>query len=195
MKARVTMRKALHTSALLGAALEDASWYGWRVLLIAAAGERLTDEERKEFTRLTGRAKEPGKMVKEFIAVAGRRSGKSFAMACFLVWIAGLCDHTDALGPGELGIALCISRDQRIAKVILNYVEGIITASPLLKSLSNCRSQSRSSVCIGSSRPIGSGWLSSQSERAAIAGSMPTLFPPTRLDLHIDELRGGDPAE
>ena len=73
-------------------------------------------------------------MVKEFAAIAGRRSGKSYAMACFLVWISCLCDHIDVLVAGEIGVALCISRDQRIAKIILNYVEGIITASPLMRS-------------------------------------------------------------
>ena len=91
MKPRISMRDSLRDPALLGSALKGDSWYSWRVLLIAAAGEPLTERERVEFKRLTGRDKEPGKMVKEFIAIAGRRSGKSFAMACFLVCIAGLC--------------------------------------------------------------------------------------------------------
>jgi hypothetical protein len=73
-------------------------------------------------------------MVKEFAAITGRRSGKTFAMACFLVWIAALCDHTDVQAPGEKLCALAISRDQRVAKIILGYVEGIITASPLMKN-------------------------------------------------------------
>ena len=135
MKPRVTMRKALSDPALLGNMLKGNSWFGWKVLLIAAAGERLTDVERVEYRRLTNRPHEPGAMIKEFVAIAGRRSGKSFAMACFLIWIACLCDHSDALKPGELGVALCVSRDQRIAKIILNYCDGILAASPLLKSL------------------------------------------------------------
>jgi hypothetical protein len=134
VKPRVSMRAALGDPALLGTALAKPSWSSWKVLLIAAAGEKLTPAERKEFERLTGRAKEPGKMVKEFAAITGRRSGKTFAMACFLVWIAALCDHTDAQAPGEKLCALAISRDQRVAKIILGYVEGIITASPLMKN-------------------------------------------------------------
>jgi hypothetical protein len=101
-------------------------------LLIAAAGEKLTAKERLEFKRLTGRDYEPGCMVREFVAIAGRRSGKSYAMACFLVWIATMCDHRDALVPGEMGVALCISRDQRVAKIILEYCRGIIADSPQL---------------------------------------------------------------
>jgi hypothetical protein len=135
VRPRVSMREALRNPALLGDAMGGASRYGWRVLLIAAAGERLTAKERAEFKRLTGRDREPGHMVHEFVAVVGRRSGKSYAMACFLIWIACLCDHSDALAPGEVGLALCISRDQRVAKIILGYVEGVIEAAPLLKTL------------------------------------------------------------
>jgi hypothetical protein len=137
MTPRVTMRKALADPALLGNVLKGDSWFGWRVLLIAAAGERLSDDERREFKRLTGREREPGAMVNELITIAGRRSGKSFAMACFLIWIAGLCDHRDVRAPGENLVALCISRDQRVSKIILNYCDGIIAASPLLKVCSS----------------------------------------------------------
>jgi hypothetical protein len=55
------------------------SRFGWRVLLIAAAGEELTDDERVEFKRLTGRAGEPRKMVRELVAIFGRRVGKTGA--------------------------------------------------------------------------------------------------------------------
>ena len=37
------------------------------IVLIAAAGEQLTEKERVEFKRLTGREREPGKLVKEFV--------------------------------------------------------------------------------------------------------------------------------
>ena len=117
------------------------SWFGHRVLLIAAAGEELTDIERKEFKRLTGRDREPGKMVKELVAIFGRRSGKSFMTAVFVVWIAALCEHRANLAPGEVGVALIISRDQKIAKIILNYIEGILQSSEQLKNLITRRTQ------------------------------------------------------
>src|SRR6516165_9704399 len=142
MKRRsVTLRKALNDPKLLGTALAGDSWLAWRVLLIAAAGESLTDAERAVFTKLTSRAREPGKPVHELIAVVGRRGGKSRAMAVLLCWIAGLCDHRDMLAPGETGVALCISRDQRVARAILNYVEGTLEASPYLRSLVKNRTQ------------------------------------------------------
>ena len=129
------MRKSLNDPALLGNVLKGDSWFGWRVLLIAAAGEALTDDERREFKRLTGREREPLKLVRELIMIFGRRAGKSLAMACFMLWIAGLCDHRSVLAPGEIGVALCLSRDQKVAKVILNYIDGILRHSKMLREL------------------------------------------------------------
>jgi hypothetical protein len=62
-------------------------------------------------------------------------------MAVFLCWIAALCDHRGSLAPGEIGVALCISRDQRVAKIILGYVEGILQASEQMRQLIVGRTQ------------------------------------------------------
>jgi hypothetical protein len=141
MTPKVTMRRALSDPVLLGKVMQVDSWASWKVLLIAAAGEELTAEERIIFTRLTGREREPGQMVKEFIGILGRRGGKSFAMAVFLCWIAALCDHRGVLAPGEIGVALLISRDQRVAKIILNYIEGILSQSEQMRQLIVNRTQ------------------------------------------------------
>jgi len=134
VKTRVSMRKALTDPDLFGGVLQAKSWAGWKILLIAAAGEKLTNAERVEFKRLTGRECEAGAMVSELIAIIGRRAGKSFAMAVFICWIAALCDHRSVLAPGEVGVALCVSRDQKVAKIILGYVEGILQKSKYLRS-------------------------------------------------------------
>jgi len=75
MKVLSTMRDALADDQLLGHALPGASWESWRVLLIAAAGEKLTKFERKTFAQLTGRDREPRAMCEVLLAIAGRRSG------------------------------------------------------------------------------------------------------------------------
>ena len=59
MKPTVTMREALTDVRLLGSVLAGESWLAWRVLLIAGMGEKLTDDERVIFTKLTGREVEP----------------------------------------------------------------------------------------------------------------------------------------
>ena len=135
MKPKVSMRKALSDPKVLGRALLAPSWFGWRVLLIAAAGEKLTSKERIEFKRLTGREREPGRPCRELICIFGRRAGKTLAISTFDCWIAACCDYRDVLARGEVGVALLISRDQRAAKIALDYIDGILRDSPVLSSL------------------------------------------------------------
>ena len=79
MRPTVSMRKALGDPKVLGNAFEGDSWKPWRTLLIAAMGEKLTDDERTLFKTLTGREHEPLQRVDELAAVVGRRGGKSRA--------------------------------------------------------------------------------------------------------------------
>jgi hypothetical protein len=127
------MRSALSDPALLGGVLAGDSWQAWRVLLIGAMGEQLTDAERPLFKKLTGREREPLQRVEEFAAVVGRRGGKSRAMALLAAYIAGLCKHK--LVRGERGILLCVAPDQRQASIVLGYAEAAFEQSPILKQL------------------------------------------------------------
>ena len=81
----------------MGAVLGGDSWLAWRVLLIAAMGEALTDDERSIFTKLTGREREPGERVDELWCVIGRRGGKSRAIAALLVYLATMVDYRSQL--------------------------------------------------------------------------------------------------
>ncbi len=130
-----TMRAALGDPQLLGSVLAADSWRTWRIMLIAAMGEPLTRSERQSFASLTGRKHEPTKRVEEFWAIVGRRGGKSRAMAVLASYISGLCDHADALSPGERGIVLCIAPDQKQAGIMLDYAEAALHATPMLKQL------------------------------------------------------------
>ena len=67
MKPLVTMRQALEDPNLLATLLPGASWRVWRVLLIAAMGEKLTAEELAVFRSITGRDEAPDPV--------GRRAG------------------------------------------------------------------------------------------------------------------------
>ncbi len=68
-RAVITMRRALEDMNLLGAVP--------RVLLIAANGEPLLDDERAIFTKLTGREREPLERADELWAVIGRRAARA----------------------------------------------------------------------------------------------------------------------
>lgn len=136
MKSRVSLRAAFADPALLGNVLAGDSWRAWRVLLIATMGEPLDDEERVVFKQLTGgRDREPGRRVEEFVAVIGRRGGKSRALATLAAYLGGLCDHRDVLAPGERGVLLCIAPDQRQAKIALDYCTAVLEGSSVLRQL------------------------------------------------------------
>ncbi len=131
----VAMRRALSDRHLLGTALGGESWLAWRVLLIAAMGEALTDEERAIFTKLTGRESEPCERVDELWCIIGRRGGKSRAIATLLVYLATMADYSVQLVSGESGVVLCLARTQEQAQVVLRYVAGIIENAPILAKM------------------------------------------------------------
>jgi hypothetical protein len=135
MKPLVTMRGALDDPELLGGMLGGPSWAGWRVLLIAAMGEKLTPAERKVFTKLTGRAKEPGERIDEFFAIIGRRGGKTRAAAILSVYLAALCDYTGDLAVGERGLVLFLAQNAKNAAIALKYATAVFDAVPMLGSL------------------------------------------------------------
>src|SRR5690349_7919531 len=103
-------------------------------------GEELTEQERSLFRQLTGRDREPDCMVEEFIAVVGRRGGKTRAISAIGTYIGGLCRHP-ALVKGERGIVLIIAPDQRQADVCLDYIEANFQQSPILRQLIETRTQ------------------------------------------------------
>jgi hypothetical protein len=62
---------------------------------------------------VTDRADPPASRTEECAFVVERRGGKDRAAYVLAAYIAGLCDHSDALVPGERPILLCIAPDQR----------------------------------------------------------------------------------
>ena len=132
MKPLVTMRSALSRSDLLGSVLPGLSWAVWRVLLIAAMGERLTDNERAIFTRFTGLQTEPLERVEELWSIIGRRGGKTRAASVLSVYLSALCDYHDSLSAGERGLCLFLAQNQRQATIAFEYATAIFGAVPML---------------------------------------------------------------
>ncbi len=134
MKPTISLRRALADPQLLGRSIAGESWLAWRVLLIAAMGEALNDDERQLFKKLTGGRDEPRQIVEEFVGVIGRRGGKSRAISVLATYIAGLCKHP-ALVPGERGMLLIIAPDQKQADIVLGYIRANFEGSPILRQL------------------------------------------------------------
>jgi hypothetical protein len=98
-------------------------------------GESLTGEEREHFKRLTGRDEPPPERVSELWVIAGRRGGKSRAIATLIVFLACFVDYRSKLVAGEKGIVLCLAPSQTQAGIVLDYIAGILKASPILAQL------------------------------------------------------------
>src|SRR5262245_32543652 len=139
MNPRVTLRQALDDPALLGDVLGGGTWHTWRSILLAAMGEPLQPDELAAFKQFTGRATAPSNRVDELWCCVGRRGGKSRAMAALAVYLAGLCDYSDKLSPGERGVVLLLAPDMKQAKVLLDYAEGTLESTPIMKQLLQSR--------------------------------------------------------
>src|SRR5262245_38297123 len=139
MTPRVTLRKALDDPALLGGVLGGDTWHTWRSILLAAMGEPLQPDELDAFKQFTGRKTPPPDRVDELWCCVRRRGGKSRAMAALAVYLAGLCDYSDKLSPGERGVVLLLAPDMKQAKVLLDYAEGTLESTPIMRQLLQSR--------------------------------------------------------
>lgn len=66
--------------------------------------------------------------------VAGARSGKSYLFAAVRMLHLALSADVSRLAPGEIGVALIVGPDIRLAKQVLAYVSGIVAQQPRLKN-------------------------------------------------------------
>jgi hypothetical protein len=98
-------------------------------------GEPLKPDELALFQKLTERKEPPTERVDEFVAVVGRRGGKSRAIAVLLVYLSCLVNYRPRLATGETGVCLCLSPSQEQSKIILDYCSGILEGSPILRQL------------------------------------------------------------
>lgn len=135
MKPLVSIREALSDPNLLGTALEGDSWLPWRILLIAAMGEPLSDDEREVFTAITQREVEPLEQVEELWGIVGRRAGKTRAAGTMAAYVGGLCDHSGYLAPGERGVIPILAASVTQAGRAFMHAKGIIQHSPVLAEL------------------------------------------------------------
>lgn len=119
--------QAIEDPNLFGSLFKDPkTWATWRVFLRGLFALPMTPEELGVFTRYTGRTKAPDRSALEAFCIAGRRSGKSFMSALIACYMALFRDWAPHLAIGEQGFVMVIAADRRQAKVVLNYVKGIL---------------------------------------------------------------------
>lgn len=109
------------------------SWRAWETLLAATFGLPLPDPAL--YTRCTGRTDAPQHAAKEVFMVVGRRGGKSRITAIIATFLACFYDYSDRLSPGEIGMVSVIATDRMQARVIMRYVDALISETPLLAGM------------------------------------------------------------
>jgi hypothetical protein len=149
MRPLVSMRAALCDPDLFGSVLAGDSWNVWRVMLIAVMGEALIESERPVFESITGRSCGPAECVDEVWFIVGRRGGKTRAIAVLAAYIAALCDHTDVLAPGERATLPIMSASMWQAGKAMQYLDGIFSHVPTLKTLVTTQTSDTLSLSTG----------------------------------------------
>jgi hypothetical protein len=110
------------------------SWFGWRVFLKSVFALPMKDAEFDMYKTHTGRTEPPMKRAEEVFAIIGRRGGKSFIVsliACYMVLFENF--WLDGLAIGERAVFPIIATDRVQAKIIFNYIQGILNSNPLFK--------------------------------------------------------------
>ncbi len=126
--------EAIKSPKLLKPVFRDlTSWWSWICLLKAYFGLQVEDEEQILIEACTKRKTLPEAGFKELAVIAGRRSGKSFIAAVIAVFLALFHDYKPYLGPGERGSIMIIAADKAQARVIFNYVSGILHGNDVFR--------------------------------------------------------------
>ncbi len=126
--------RALADPKLLGAAFGPMeTWSTWRAVLKAAWGHSLATTEAHSFDQVSGHRAPPKSPVRELVAIAGRRSGKSRIAAAIATYLATCIDHSDRLSPAEIGMVLVLAASRSQARVVFEYIAALLDKSPILR--------------------------------------------------------------
>jgi len=109
----------------------EDSWRSWRIVLKAAYGKELTEDELVLFRRVAQRDP-PGKRVRELWCIVGRRGGKDSIASIIAVEAARHADNV-ALRPGEKAVVACLASDRDQAGIVFSYIRGYFDTIPALK--------------------------------------------------------------
>jgi hypothetical protein len=129
----VHILQAINDKKVFGQHFRGDTWAPWFAFLAALFELPMTPEQLAIYQQCTGRNAPPTAPCREAWLVCGRRSGKSFILACIAVFLAVFKDWRPFLGPGELATIMIIARDRKQARVILRFCLGLLKATPMLR--------------------------------------------------------------
>ena len=128
---------AIHDERLFKPLFRDLrTWRPWMVFLKALSGIPIDDPaDLQLFRDSTGLSEQPTMKIRECAAICGRRSGKSFISALIAVFLACFRDWAPYLSRGERGMIFIIATDRLQARIIKEYVSGILDATATLRAM------------------------------------------------------------
>src|SRR5262249_32401280 len=126
----ITIVDAIRDRRLFGPLFPDWTRGGaWLVSLKAVFSTPMDRKDLALYRHCTRRSDLPAK-VKEAYAIVGRRGGKSRIVSFAATYLACFYDFRKYLAPGETGMVLILARDRDQARVVFNYLAGIIPSVP-----------------------------------------------------------------
>lgn len=133
----MTILEAMHDKNLFRPLFKDFStWRAWEVYLRALFGLGIEGEGDLKLLRdCTGLDAVSESPARESFVIAGRRSGKSFISSVIAVFLAAFKDWRPYLAAGEKGYIFVIANDRSQARIIKDYVGGILDSTPVLKAM------------------------------------------------------------
>ena len=132
---KVSIVQAIRSGKLFKPIFRDlTTWSAWICLLKALFGLSLSGDWLALYQQCTQRRIPPEGEFSELFVVAGRRSGKSFISAVIACYLGLFFDYNPYFGPGERGSIVIIAADRQQARVIFNYVSGILNDNPVFRN-------------------------------------------------------------
>lgn len=108
------------------------SWRTWRIVLKAAYGVPLDEDELVVFREVAQRDPPPHR-VKELWLVIGARGGKDSVASMIATEAASYADEGVALRPGERVLVACFATSLRQAQIVYNYTKAYFEDVPSLR--------------------------------------------------------------
>jgi hypothetical protein len=135
MTAKVlTLPQAFSSTAMFGKSFAGPSWDGWKAVLKASQGHKLTSAE-DAFFRSVAERDPPTEPVRQMWIIAGRRAGKDSVTAAIATYKAAIFDGRNKVRPGERPLVLCLAVDRPQAGLVLNYIRAYFAEIPALKGM------------------------------------------------------------
>jgi hypothetical protein len=113
-----------------------STWRSWLTFLKVWDNIPIDDPaDIQLFRDATGLTEQPNAEIRESVVICGRRSGKSFISAVIAVYQACFKDWTPYLNKGERGWIFIIANDRNQARIIKDYISGILDSTPTLRAM------------------------------------------------------------